>query len=286
MTAKKPLFAFFGTPHLAVHVLDALEAHGMLPALVVCAPDRPSGRGLDVTPAPTKVWAESRGIMVISPENLSDPEVSDVLANTDWDVFVVAMYGKIIPQHVLDIPRKGCLNVHPSLLPKFRGASPILSAILSDERTTGVSIMLLDNQMDHGPVVAQGRIVLDEEDWPPQGSVFESLLATEGGNLLAEVMPDWIAGTITPQEQDHDAATYTRKFTSEDARVDLGAAARENLLKIRAFDKSPRAFYIDKQDKRVIITAAHIENNVLVIDSVIPEGKKEMSYADYTRNTQ
>ncbi|MDB5224533.1 MAG: Methionyl-tRNA formyltransferase [Candidatus Adlerbacteria bacterium] len=281
------MFAFFGTPRFSVKVLDALESHGMLPAVVVCAPDKPRGRGLEPAPAPTKVWAEARGITVVTPATLRDPaaaeDLMDILANTDWDVFVVAAYAKLIPKHILDIPRRGCLNIHPSLLPKFRGPSPALSAILADERTTGVSIMLLDEQMDHGPVIAQGRIVLDEADWPPQGSVFEDLLATEGGNLLAEAMPDWIAGTIEAEPQNEDEATFTKKFTDADALIDLAGDPRTNLLKIRAFDKGPRAYFVTPSGKRVIITAAHTENDVLVIDTVIPEGKKEMPYSDFMR---
>jgi len=283
----QPLFAFFGTPHFGVVVLDALEAHGMLPALVVTAPDKPQGRGLEVLPSLVKAWALERGIDVVTPTTLKDEQFVAELKNTEWDVFVVAAYNKLIPKAVLDIPKHGCLNVHPSLLPKFRGPSPALSAILADERITGVSVMLMNEKMDEGPVVAQARIALEEEAWPPKGSEFEDLLAQEGGNLLAETIPFWIKGQITPEPQDNNEATFSHKFSSADAEVDLHGDARTQLLKIRAFDKNPRAFYFaDKGDKkiRVIITDAEIVDGALKLLKVIPEGKKEMSYDDFVRN--
>jgi methionyl-tRNA formyltransferase len=283
----KPLFAFFGTSHFAVVILDRLEARGLLPALIVTAPDAKQGRGLELKPSAVKEWALERGIDVVTPATLRDEVFAAELANSDWDVFVVAAYAKLIPQSILDIPVHGALNVHPSLLPKFRGPSPALSAILANERTSGVTIMQMDAELDHGPIVAQGRVELEAEDWPPRGSVYEDLLATEGGNLLAEIMPEWIAGEIVPEQQDHSAATNTKKFSSSDALIDLSAAPEENLRKIRAFDRNPRAYYFaEKGDKKIrtIITDAEISpEGTLSILSVIPEGKKEMSFADFMR---
>lgn len=277
-----PLFAFFGTPHFAVKVLDALEANGLLPALVITAPDKQRGRGLEVSPAPAKQWALERGIDVATPEKLTDPEFLAELSNTEWDCFAVAAYNKLLRREVLDIPRRGALNVHPSLLPKFRGPSPALSAILTDERTTGVSVMLMTEEMDAGPIVAQSRIELEESAWPPHGSMFEDLLATEGGNLLAEVMQPWVDGEITPEPQDESQATHSRKFVDADALVDLAGNPNMQLLKIRAFDKGPRAYFLH-DNKRVIITDAELIDGKLEILKVIPEGKKEMPYADFVR---
>jgi len=277
MSAKKPLFAFFGTPELSVCVLDALEAAGHLPALVITAPGKPKGRGLEVTPTPVALWAQERSIDTMTPERLDDTFVQTI-ANSDWDVFIVAMYAKLLPQSVLDIPRTGTLNVHPSLLPKFRGPSPVLSAILADERTTGVTIMQLTDRMDAGPIVAQARIEVDEDTgeggWPPKGSEFETFLATQGGTLLAETLPHWVAGDIHAEPQDESVATYTKKFSPEDALIDLDGNPREQLLKIRAFDKSPRAHFF-KDGKRFVVTDAAIIDGKLVILRVIPEGKKE-----------
>ncbi len=281
-----PLFAFFGTPHFSVVVLDALEARSMLPALIITAPDRARGRGLEVSPSPVKEWALERGIDVLTPATLKDEQLVAELMNTEWDLFVVAAYNKLIPKSVLDIPKHGSLNVHPSLLPKLRGPSPALSAVLEDERITGVSVMLMNEKMDEGPVVAQARIALEEEAWPPKGSEFEDVLAQEGGNLLAETIPFWVKGQITPVPQDNAEATFSHKFSSEDAHIDLDGDARKEFLKIKAFDKNPRAFYFaEKGDKkiRVIITDATLEDGKLKLLKVIPEGKKEMSYEDFLR---
>ena len=179
--------------------------------------------------------------------------------------------------------------MHPSLLPKFRGPSPVLSAILADERTTGVTIMEVAEQMDAGPIVAQARVEVAPEDWPPKGSVFLDLLATEGGNLLAEVMRPWIEGEIKPVVQDESQATYTKKFVDMDARVNLSGDPWKNFLTIQAFDAkafdlSQRAYFISDKGKRIIITDATYKDGVLEILKVIPEGKKEISYKEFVRN--
>lgn len=278
MTSKKPLFVFFGTPKFSVTVLDALERHGMLPALVVTAPDKPQGRGLVLTPSPVKLWATERGIDVLTPAILRDEAFIAELQNTDWDIFCVAAYAKLIPKNLLEMPRRGCLNVHPSLLPKFRGPSPALSAILADERATGVTIMQMVEKMDAGPIIAQARVELEEDAWPPKGAPFEELLSTEGGNLLAETIPFWIDGSVEPEIQKESNATFTRKFTDVDSLIDLNGDPYQQLLKIRAFDKNPRAHFITPEGKRVIITEAEVVDGTLNILRVIPEGKKETDY--------
>ncbi|HEV8666800.1 MAG TPA: methionyl-tRNA formyltransferase [Candidatus Paceibacterota bacterium] len=280
--SKDPLFAFFGTPKFAVDVLNALEAKGLLPALVITAPDRKQGRGMVLTPSPAKQWAIERGIDVLTPTTLKDEALVAELSNTEWDVFVVAAYAKLIPKNILEIPKHGCLNIHPSLLPKFRGPSPALSAILADERSTGVSVMQMAERMDAGPVIAQAKVELEEDAWPMFGSEFEELLATEGGNLLAEVLPFYIKGEITPEPQDESKATFTKKFTDANALIDLMDDPRKNYLKIKTFDKGPRAYMI-VDNKRVIIKDAEFKDGILTITKVIPEGKKEMDYKDFVR---
>lgn len=275
-------FAFFGTPRFAARVLDSLERAKMLPALVITAPDRKAGRGQKLTPSPVKVWAIERGIDVLELQTLKG-DLPPELVNTEWDFFVVAAYAKLIPKSLLDLPRKGVLNVHPSLLPKFRGPSPVLSAILADERETGISIMLLDEEQDHGPVIAQAKVEIAPEDWPTRGSMLEDMLSSMGGDLLAEAIPLWMKDELPAEEQDHSQATHTRKFTDEDARLDLSANPHQNLLKIRAFDKNPRAYFIDENGKRVIVTDATVEHGSLKVLSVIPEGKKEMPFETYSR---
>jgi len=238
-----------------------------------------------MTPSPVKEWALNKGIDVLTPEKLRDEALIAELKNTDWDFFLVASYGKILPRTMLDIPSHGCVNIHPSLLPKFRGPSPFLSAILADERQTGVSLMCMEEKMDAGPILAQARIEIDESDWPPQGHVLGQMLFSEGGSLLAEILERWLSGNLTPEIQDELAATYTRKFTDEDARLDLSGDPRANFLKIRAFDHGPRAYYM-QDGMRVIVTAASWVDGKLIIERVIPEGKKEIPFEEFSRQNR
>ncbi|MEK7109030.1 MAG: formyltransferase family protein [Patescibacteria group bacterium] len=244
--AKKPLFAFFGTSIDSRFALEQLERRGLEPALVI-----------------------------------DSKEIPPDLANTDWDFFLVASYGRILRKEVLDTPRRGCLNIHPSLLPKFRGPSPYVSAILADERETGVTIMQMAETMDTGPLLAQARIEIAAEDWPPKGLLLSQMLFTEGVNLLAEVLPEYLAGTLPLEPQDEKLATYTKKFNDEDARIDLAGDPRQNFLKTQAFDKNPRAHFVDKKGRRVVVTDARFADGKLEILTVIPEGKKEMPFKAY-----
>ncbi len=148
-------FIFFGTPQLSAEILEHLKQEGFSPSLIVTNPDKPQGRKMIVTPPPVKLWALQNNIPLLQPENLSDPFFIYKLKTTNYQLFIVVAYGKIIPKEILAIPRKGALNIHYSLLPKYRGASPIETTILKDDRETGVSILLLDEKMDHGPIIAQ-----------------------------------------------------------------------------------------------------------------------------------
>ena len=146
-------FVFFGSDDFSISILDALCKAGFVPSLVVAPPDRKQGRGMQLTAPATKIWAEEHSIEVFQPETLDDNAVSFLKEKIyTWDFFVVASYGLIIPQTILEIPTYGALNVHPSLLPKYRGATPVESAMLADDKETGVTIMLMDNKMDHGPL--------------------------------------------------------------------------------------------------------------------------------------
>ncbi len=246
--ASKPLFAFFGTSADSQFALAQLERRGLVPALVV-----------DTKELPIELY------------------------NTDWDFFVVASYGKILPKKILDLPKRGCINIHPSLLPKFRGPSPYVSAILQDERHTGVTVMHMAEKMDAGPVLAQARIEIAVEDWPPKGLMLSEMLFTEGANLLADALPLLLRGELAAEAQNEAEATYTKKCTDADALLDLSGSPRGQFLKVRAFDKNPRAYFINAKNKRVIVTDAEFKDNKLEILKVIPEGKKEMLYADYLR---
>ncbi len=285
---KKPSIVFFGTPAFAVIILDELSATHIVPSLIVTAPDAPQGRALILTPPEVKVWGETHDVPVLQPTSLTDTDTLAPLFNTNWDLFIVAAYGYIVPPEILALPKHGTLNVHPSLLPQFRGASPIRSAILTDTRETGVSIMLMDKELDHGPIVAQARVELAKEDWPPSAILFEQLLAHTSGQLLAETIPPWIAGDITPEAQDHSNATFSKKITKDMAEITLSDDPYTNLLKIRAYDGWPSAYFIhphhDKNIRIKITDAELASDGSLKILRIIPEGKKEMPYEDFMRN--
>lgn len=282
---KNLRLGFFGTPDIAVMVLYELEKAGYIPELIITNPDAPQGRKMIMTPPPVKIWADERDISILQPETLKDSAIVTALKENDFDLFIVAAYGKIIPSAILDIPKHGTLNVHPSLLPKFRGASPIRSAILNDVRETGVSIMLMDAELDHGPIVAQKKVEILPQNWPMRGNELDKVLAHQGGELLADVIPKWIQGEITPEAQNHDEATFCSKISKEMGEIDLTTDPYQNLLKIRAFDGWPGTyFFTEKNGKRLrvkIIDAELKEDGTLNILRVIPEGKKEMAYKDF-----
>jgi methionyl-tRNA formyltransferase len=290
MSDKSLNFVFFGTNKFSTIVLESLKTAGFTPRIIVCAPDKPSGRGQHIQKPESKIWGEENSISILQPEKLNADFV-DEIKKTDWDFFVVASYGKIIPQSVIDLPKFGSLNVHPSLLPKFRGASPIESAILADEKETGVTIMLVDKEMDHGPILNKEIVKFGE--WPTKIKV-ENKLAEIGGNLLSKTISEFINGEIKPEEQNHNDATFTKKIAKEDGEINLSTNWKDelkeeqykNFLKIQALNPWPGAyFFIKHGDKkiRVKITTAKFMDDKLEIEKVIPEGRKEMSYNDFEK---
>jgi methionyl-tRNA formyltransferase len=279
--------AFFGTPLIAVTVLDELKKHDILPHLIVTNPDRKQGRGLVVTPSPAKLWAEKNNIAVCQPENLTDKDLLVPLTSEIWDLFIVVAYGNMMPSWLIELPKYKTLNVHPSLLPKLRGASPIRTAILEQHTETGVTIMLMDAMMDHGPILAQTVIQLKDN---VRGATLDQTLAELGGTLLAETIPKWISGEVTPLEQKHEMATFSKKLTKDMGNIEIdpfdlpqGREAQAICAKINAFDGNPGTFFFCN-DKRVKILEAHIENDKLYLDKVIPEGKKEMSFTEFLKS--
>lgn len=287
---SKTKIVFFGTPQIAVWVLEELKTAGFIPELIVTNPDRPKGRKMTLTPPPTKVWADDNGVETLQPESLKNPEVIETLRRYDSDLYVVTAYGSIIPEEILKLPKHGVLNMHPSLLPEFRGASPIRSAILEDKRETGVTIMLVDEKLDHGPILAQELADIRDKEWPLDGQVLDERLARLGGRLLAETLPEWIAGNIDPQEQDHEHATFCAKITKDMSELHIdplnlpkGKEAYQMLLKIKAFFGWPETFFIHN-GKRVKIKDANLnDHGQLEILKVVPEGKNEMSFENYLR---
>lgn len=276
-------FVFFGTPSFSVIILDELEKAGLVPALVVTAPPKPAGRGLALTSSPVQKWAEERDVAIETPNDLTEKEFQNRLREIEAPVYVLAAYGKIIPESVLNIPVKGIVNVHPSLLPRYRGPSPIESQILANEVDIGVSLIKLDTRVDHGPLIAQETVEVQRP--LPDSESLENKLAHEGGELLATTLPRYVRGELTPEEQDHSVATHTHKFTKEDAQIDLADEPLTSYLKIQAFKHRPRAFFYTKTAQgrvRVIPTqVSYSQTNGLTIERVIPEGMSEMSYADF-----
>ncbi len=271
---------FFGTSEMSVLALDEMKSAGLMPSIIITAPDSKAGRGRVLTPPPVKLWGESNDIIVLQPSELDADFIAE-LANTEWDAFIVFAYGKILPQSLLDVPRKGTLNIHPSMLPLLRGPSPVRTALLNDDMMSmGVSIIELDAKMDHGPIVAQATIELSE--WPMRGTVLDEMLSREGGKLLVEALPLWLSGELAPDPQEHEAATYCHFLKKSDGEISLDSDDYENYIKYCAYDGWPGTFFF-KDGRRIKITEAHLsDSGEFVIDKVIPEGKKETSWTSST----
>jgi len=284
-------FVFFGGEPLGVPVLEALKAVGLLPSLIVCNPDRPVGRKQVLTAPPVKDWARLHHIDVWQPVDYKgdyEEAARAQLTLKEWGLFVVVAYNFILPTWLLKIPKHQTINLHPSLLPKYRGASPIRSAILHDDREAiGVSVMLLDEKMDHGPVLAQEKFTVSASKWPVSGLWLDGELAKAGGDLLARTISAWVTGDITPKAQDHTLATYCGRLNKNDGELLLdphylptGAAAYKIYLKIQAYAGWPDTFFIHN-NTRIKITAAQWQNNQLIIEKIIPAGKSERTFVHW-----
>lgn len=281
-------FAYFGGEPLGAPVLATLIEHDLRPALVICKPDRPAGRGLALTPSPIKVLAESHEIPVWQPTDFNDQaSISECLSN--YELFVVVAYNKILPRWLIELPKYKTINVHPSLLPKLRGPSPIRSAILNNERdAVGVSIMLMDEAMDHGPLLVSLKV--DTPYWPMRGLELDELLIAAGGELLATTLPEYINSSLKAIEQNHEEATYTKKLTRADGELTInpfslpsGDDAQAALLKIRAFDSFPGTYFL-YNSKRIKIIDAEIVDGALQINRIVPEGKPLQPFAQWRAN--
>ncbi len=287
-TSKKPTFAFFGTPDIAVTALEEMETFGYLPSLVVCNPDAPVGRKQVMTPPPVKVWAEARGIKVFQPTTLKNHDDLNQLTATAFDFFVVLAYGKIMPEWLIGLPKYGTINAHPSLLPKFRGASPIRSTLLHDLSACGVTIIQMDRELDHGPILTQQAVELYGQPIP--GLALDETLARISGCLLVDVMQKVPLGHVIPTPQDHDAATFCTKISKEMGQLQIdplhlptGAEALAVYHKICAFDGWPETFFI-YNGKRIKIKSARLtETGELEILRIVPEGKNETDFRTYFR---
>lgn len=230
---------FMGSPDFAVPSLAALGTAGYRVTAVYTQPDRPSGRGRKLAPSPVKVWAAENGLRVFQPRSLRSPEAIAQLRDLRPVVIVLVAYGKLLPEAVLAIPPKGVLNVHPSLLPRYRGPSPVPAAIMAGDKETGVSIMLLDAGMDTGPVLAREVLPIEAED--TAGTLGERA-ALAGSRLLLKTLEGWLCGDMTPQPQEEALATYSRKLEKQDGEIRWAAPAEEIARQVRALNPWPGAY--------------------------------------------
>ena len=229
---------FMGTPDFSVPTL-AMLADSFQVIGVLTQPDKPAGRGQRLTASAVKQWAQPRGLRVLQPRTLRDAATQAQLGEMRPDVIVVAAFGLLLPKPVLDLPPRGCLNVHASLLPKYRGAAPIPAAILNGEPETGVTLMVMDEGLDTGPALASAAIPILPDDTT---DTLTTRLAELGARLLAETLPRWTAGEITPQPQDHSRATLAPKLDKADGRLDWSRPAVELDRRVRAFSPWPGTF--------------------------------------------
>jgi methionyl-tRNA formyltransferase len=278
-----PKYAFWGSADFSLKILRRLFESNYHPSVLLTEEDKPIGRGQQVKKSPLKLFAESVGFPIIEVQKFND-DLLDKLREFSFDFFLVAAYGRIIPEEIMKLPRFGSLNIHPSLLPKYRGPSPVQTQILQDERNMGISLMLMDNKMDHGPILAQRS--LSASNLPLKASAVFELMAQEGTKLFLETVRDYIGGKIHPKEQDDNFATYTQKIKKSDGMLNLNDDPYKNYLKFLAFDIWPGVFFIvetKKGPKRVIIKDAKFEKGLFQIQRVLPAGGKEMPYEDFIR---
>ncbi|MVO99230.1 methionyl-tRNA formyltransferase [Paenibacillus lutrae] len=230
---------FMGTPDFAVLPLQTLLEGGYEVAAVITQPDRPKGRKRILTPPPVKVEAEKHGIPVFQPEKLRTSDTVDEIRRIQPDLIVTAAYGQILPKAVLDIPRLGCINIHASLLPKYRGGAPIHHAIIRGEQVTGVTIMYMAVGLDTGDMISKIEVAIGDED--TTGTMFEKL-SRAGADLLKRTLPELSAGTVTPVVQNEEEAIYSPNIGREDERIDWTKPSRAIWNQVRGLNPFPGAY--------------------------------------------
>ncbi len=296
---------FFGTPAYSVGFLYSLIAADMSPIAVVSQPDRPVGRDKEVFPTPVKELAEANNIPVLQPENVNNPEWISKIKALQPDLIVVVAFGQIISKEIIDIPKYGCINVHPSMLPLLRGATPLQGAILQGLSETGITIMLMDEKMDHGPILAQLRLPLEEDE--TYVSLAEKTIDL-GRTLLIDTIKKWVAATITPQVQDHTKATFTKLLKKDTGKITPDMSVMQAQRMIRALLPWPGVWMEYERKRLKILSIGQIIANsdqlagtlfsntslgnavwyaatdgAIELISVQPEGKSVMSGEEFAR---
>ena len=288
---------FMGSPDFSLPTLSALvTARSYQVVGVVTQPDRASGRGRGLSSPPVKTLALELNIPILQPEKLRTPEAMDQLRQWNPDLIVVAAFGQILKKNVLDLPRYGCINVHASLLPRWRGAAPINAAILAGDEETGVTIMQMDVGLDTGPMLARKSIRIKPDD--TTGSVLQAI-STLGADLLIETLPEYISGNLKPTAQPVDGATYAPMLKKEDGLLDFMHPAIELERRVRAMNPWPGAWFAWNGSPLKVMRASVVSEGeglasgsrfivegrpavqsaqgVLILDEVQPAGKKVMS---------
>jgi methionyl-tRNA formyltransferase len=297
---------FMGTPRFALPSLEGLVEAGHHLALVVTQPDRPAGRGRQPTPPPVAAFARERHLPLFQPASLKPPEAFARVRDARPDAIVVAAFGLLLRREVLDLPPLGCLNVHASLLPRWRGAAPISAAILAGDAETGVSLMRMEAGLDTGPVLARRPTPIGPEDDTP---ALTERLAEMGRDLLLEALPAWAAGEIRPVPQDDALATYAPRIRREDARLDWSRPAVDLWRRVRAYRGWPDAYttwqgrqlkvlaarpgppappgtppgQVIPADERSPRPAVATPDGTLALDTVALEGRRPLDAAEFLR---
>jgi methionyl-tRNA formyltransferase len=291
---------FMGSPEFALPTLRELAAHYHVVG-VVTQPDRPAGRGRSLKPPPVKVLAQSLNIETIQPVRLREPEAQAKLLEWQPDLIVVTAFGQIIRQNVLDLPAHGCINVHPSLLPRWRGAAPVQATILHGDPVTGTSIMKMDAGIDTGPVIAQREMPVESGD---TAASLSARLAETGAQLLIEILPAYLEGKVRPHPQPEEGATYAGMLKKQEGQLDFRQSAAALERRVRAFFPWPGAYFylpagmIKVHQAHVVQTdnlqpgqrgvvegcpAVSTSEGWLVLDEIQPAGKKSMPGSVYLR---
>lgn len=284
---------FMGSPEFALPSLEALAAKHEVVA-VFTQPDQPAGRGRQMQPPAVKSLAISLGLPLHQPPSLSTKKTQELIRRIGPDVIIVAAYGKILPEEILSIPQFGCINVHASLLPRWRGAAPIQAAIFAGDEETGVSIMRMDPGLDTGPVYLQKKIPILPED---TGGELSKRLATLGATALIESLPGILAGNIVAQVQDNSLSTYAPMLKKKDGELDFNKPAISLALQVRAYEPWPTSYFVLKSTRIVVRASQAIASDThlpgtcfelnrfpaiaanpgtLVLSTVQPAGKRAM----------
>ena len=278
MKPSNSSFLYFGTPYVARDTLDLLSKHGYIPSTVITSPDALQGRGMVLTPCETKVWALEHDLPVLTPTKIT-PEVIEELKKYGAEFAVVVAYGKILPQSLIDAFPKGILNIHYSLLPAYRGASPVESALLNGDTTTGVTIQQMVFELDAGDVIAVQEVEIEPEETTRE---LRPRLVTIGALLLAGTLPDFIAGAVNYTPQNTAGVTTCKKISKDKGELFLTDSGEENWNKYRAYAESPGTYFFIKKDERTVrvkIKTAQYKEGIFTPLRVVPEGKNETDFS-------